>query len=69
MFELQQKSTDYELDLGAKLFIDAKIGAPRQKFVSIIKSFYDSGIYEATKKKKKKIFLNCDTILFFPHQM
>lgn len=41
---LQQNSTDYELDLGAELFIDKNIAA-RQKFVSIVKSFYNSGIY------------------------
>lgn len=41
---LQQQSADYELNMGAKLFIN-KLVSPQQKFVSIIKSFYDSGIY------------------------
>ncbi|XP_055302785.1 serine protease inhibitor 27A-like [Sitodiplosis mosellana] len=40
---LLKESSDYELNLGAKLFVDRFI-QPRQKFAAIIKSFYYSDV-------------------------
>lgn len=42
ILHLQKESSDYELNLGAKLYVD-KFIQPQQKFASIIKSSYYSG--------------------------
>lgn len=43
--KLQKKSDDYELDLVAKIYVHDFV-KPRQKFASIIKSFYYTGNFK-----------------------
>lgn len=57
---IQKGSSDYELNLGAKLFVD-KFIQPQQKFASIIKSSYYSGEYK--KRKHFDIISTCSEFI------
>lgn len=59
---LQKESEDYELNLGAKLYVD-KFIQPRQKFASIIKSFYYSGKLLNTEVGFSALFFMNDVIM------